>query len=138
MLCRLNHELLPDPGNPIARTTVPLLGRTGAGTASVGAFPATTGFETEASTADPSTSAETAGAGVASPGRERPPPRPPRLRRRRGVRGFASPVADATIGAEADSGSGSGSALEGRRDSTIGGATGAAGRAPGSLSSNLG
>jgi len=33
MLCRLNHELLPDPGNPIARTTVPLLGRAGAGTA---------------------------------------------------------------------------------------------------------
>jgi len=29
----LNHELLPDPGNPIASTTVPLLARAGAGTA---------------------------------------------------------------------------------------------------------
>ena len=27
MLCRLNHELLPDPGNPMARTTVPLEAR---------------------------------------------------------------------------------------------------------------
>src|SRR5580658_10330508 len=27
MLWRLNHELLPDPGNPIASTTTPLEGR---------------------------------------------------------------------------------------------------------------
>src|SRR5205807_505972 len=26
MLCRLNHELLPEPGSPIASTTLPLLG----------------------------------------------------------------------------------------------------------------
>src|SRR5580698_5125300 len=29
ILFRLNQELLPDPGNPIARTTVPLGGRAG-------------------------------------------------------------------------------------------------------------
>ena len=34
-MCRLNHELLPDPGKPIARTTVPLLGRVVAGAATV-------------------------------------------------------------------------------------------------------
>src|ERR1700686_13846 len=98
MLCRLNHELLPDPGNPIARTTVPLLGRAGAGTAGSGDFPATAGFVADASAADAPTgesSAATAGAAVATPGRERPPPRPPRLRRRRAVRGLGSPAADA-------------------------------------------
>src|SRR5260221_1075957 len=33
-LCRLNHELLPDPGNPMASTTVPFdaRGRAAAGT----------------------------------------------------------------------------------------------------------
>ena len=29
-LCRLNHELLPDPGSPMASTTIPLGGRGGA------------------------------------------------------------------------------------------------------------
>jgi hypothetical protein len=33
MLCLLNHELLPEPGKPIASTTVPLLGRLETGTA---------------------------------------------------------------------------------------------------------
>ncbi len=29
-LCRLNHELLPEPGSPIASTTIPFGGRAGA------------------------------------------------------------------------------------------------------------
>src|SRR6266403_1165769 len=106
MLCRLNQELLPDPGSPIARTTVPLLGRAGAGTTWAGAFPAIIGFETEPSAADASAaevSPATAGAGAAAPGRERPPPRPPRLRRRRAVRGLGSPTVDAAVSAETGS-----------------------------------
>ncbi len=38
-LCRLNHELLPDPGKPMARTTMPFGGRWGA--AGIGAGGAT-------------------------------------------------------------------------------------------------
>ena len=40
MLCRLNHELLPDPGNPMARTTVPFEAR-GAAAGVVSRAPAT-------------------------------------------------------------------------------------------------
>src|SRR3981189_3351920 len=129
MLCRLNHELLPDPGSPIARTTVPLLGRAVTGTVWAGAFPVTTGFVSDASAADAPTaecSAATDGAAAAAPDRERPPPRPPRLRRRRAVRGLGSPAADAVddtaASAETGAGAGSGAGLDGRRDSTTGGA----------------
>src|SRR5580658_2022919 len=123
MLCRLNHELLPDPGNPIARTTVPLLARTGAtagaawvattwsgivpgavpgivwacipwaGIASAGNCPSSTGAGADASTA------EASGASAATAGRGRDRPRPPRVRRRRVVRGTGSAV-DAADAAE--------------------------------------
>ena len=43
MLCRLNHELLPDPGKPIANTTVPLLARAGAAAAPVPETPTAAG-----------------------------------------------------------------------------------------------
>src|ERR1019366_1528121 len=128
MLCRLNHELLPDPGNPIASTTVPLLARTGdgatpactagAGATTAGNFPATTGSGTGGSAANGSPadgSATTAPGAVAA--RERDPPRPPRPRRRRDVRAFGSTAADA---AEADSGAASGSGLDGRCTSATG------------------
>src|SRR5437016_5031199 len=41
MLCRLNHELFPDPGRPIASTTTPLLGRGDSGVDTAGRAPAT-------------------------------------------------------------------------------------------------
>src|ERR1700677_429607 len=103
MLWRLNHELLPDPGNPIASTTVPLLGRAAVGAsrgrASVGneatagivataAFPtddsAATGSAAAGSVAD--SFAATSGAGGEPAVFERERPRPPRLRRRRETR----------------------------------------------------
>src|ERR1700679_2115529 len=40
-LWRLNHELLPEPGSPIARTTTPLEGRCGASTGVVAEVAAT-------------------------------------------------------------------------------------------------
>src|SRR5260370_42064618 len=128
MLCRLNHELLPDPGNPIASTTVPLLARTG-----VGDGAATTGSGAEAATADGS--AATAGAGVAATGLGRDPPRPPRLRRRRGVRGLGSTAADSATGAEAGAGVGApcGSGLDGRRDWSTGASARDLGPPPGSF-----
>src|SRR5436189_5878433 len=71
ILCRLNHELFPDPGSPTARTTTPLDGRGADGTLA--------------------TAAGAAGAlGVAAAGCWEPElrlPRPPRPRRRRGRRG---------------------------------------------------
>src|SRR5579864_5300597 len=94
MLWRLNQELLPDPGSPIARTTTPLLAR-GAETGAAG---------TEAGCA----SAGAALAGAAACWAGRLLPRPP-LRRRRGRR---MPPADCavlgSVGSSDDAGSGKG------------------------------
>src|SRR5882724_6530672 len=79
MLCRLNHELFPDPGNPMARITVPLGTRgaaAGAGFAADGATGATPSPSVVAS-------AGTALDGAIPPVLEPPLPRPPRPRRRR-------------------------------------------------------
>src|SRR5260370_39609066 len=100
MLCRLNHELLPDPGSPIASTTVPLLARAAAAATSAGNFPATTASGTDASATD--APAATAGVGVAAAVLERDPPRPPRPRRRRGIRGLDTPAADDAAAADTD------------------------------------
>src|SRR5438270_180220 len=84
-LCRLNHELLPEPGSPIARTTVPFdaRGRCATGAAATGAA---SGFSSALGTATEAAS-ELAGTDF-DPGRLLP--RPP-LRRRLGRR--ASPDA---------------------------------------------
>ena|SRR5208282_220544 len=155
MLWRLNHELLPDPGRPIASTTVPLLARAGAaagaGTAGVGNeaargvsaivvsaivvsagdCSATTDLGTDTSAIDPS-GTDTSAVGIAAAagtcgGRGRDPPRPPRLRRRRDARGFGSAVAEVSAEAIVGSGAsaGSGSRFDGRRASTTGTAAGA-------------
>src|SRR5271154_6760666 len=94
MLWRLNHELLPDPGRPIASTTVPLLARAGADAECAGSFAATAGAGADDFGADDSVAAASA-VGSAAAGvcaargvRERDPPRPPRLRRRRAGRGL--------------------------------------------------
>ena len=86
MLCRLNQELLPDPGNPMARTTVPFEAR-GAAAGVAFAAPAV-------SIAGPATGLHLRPALRATPGRRAQvlaacaPPRPrpplPRRRRRRG------------------------------------------------------
>src|ERR1019366_905362 len=109
MLCRLNHELLPEPGNPIARTTGPLVGRAGAacstctGTAS-GAATGATGGGSAAPASGVSGSAGPAVSGVvrggASVGERRAPLRPPRLRRRRVGRLLASPDGVTTAGSD--------------------------------------
>jgi len=78
MLFRLNHELLPEPGSPMASTTVPLLGRceaiaVGAGVdAAIASVGAVCG----------STVGDFGAAEATDVGRLRP--RPPRPRRRRG------------------------------------------------------
>jgi len=101
-LCRLNQELLPDPGRPIASTTMPFGGRcvvaaaagtlgtaaacgTAAGSASVS--PASVNSSSVAGTPgiDPFTAAG-ANACATACSRPRPPrPRPPRRRRPRPV-----------------------------------------------------
>src|SRR5437879_2593201 len=75
MLCLLNHELLPDPGSPIARTTTPLVEPCGRAMAGAGF-------------GDTAVAAGVTRAPGCWPGRLRP--RPPR-RRRRGRR-FGSPA----------------------------------------------
>src|SRR5437660_1075168 len=86
MLWRLNHELLPDPGRPMARTTIPLLGWAGvAGALLTGAL--TTGSAATGS------AAVVVKATAASPdfGLAPPRPRPPRPRRRRDGRASGRP-----------------------------------------------
>src|SRR5438270_5635238 len=85
-LCRLNHELLPEPGSPMASTTVPFdaRGRCATGAAATGAA---SGF----SSALGAGASELASTGF-DPGRLLP--RPP-LRRRLGRR--ASPDAPAAV-----------------------------------------
>ena len=100
-LWRLNHELLPEPGNPMARTTTPFGGRCGAaGTAgTLGA----TGEVTVGSSASPASESSSSAPSTGTTGmdpfaaagakacatacsRPRPPrPRPPRRRRPRPV-----------------------------------------------------
>ncbi len=103
-LCRLNHELFPEPGSPIARTTMPFGGRadaagTAAGTrgaggrASASGSPASSAPSSGASGAISSVPGKSgtipfAAAGVnacaTACSRPRPPrPRPPRRRRPR-------------------------------------------------------
>src|ERR1019366_5323338 len=107
MLCRLNHELLPEPGNPIARTTVPLLGRAGAACSTCTASGAATGATGGGSAAPASGVSGSAGPAVsgvfrdaASVGERRAPLRPPRLRRRRVGRLLASPDGVTTAGSD--------------------------------------
>src|SRR6184192_1719069 len=78
MLFRLNHELLPEPGSPMASTTVPLLGRCEAMAVGAGVD------ATVASAAAVCGSAvgDFGAAEATDVGRLRP--RPPRPRRRRG------------------------------------------------------
>src|SRR5271168_3776231 len=133
MLCRLNHELLPDPGSPIARTTVPLLGRAAVAAVTAGTFSAGTGAVGTASVAKAAEASAVATGATAAAGRERDPPRPPRVRRRRVGRGLAAAVFGALTGSASASfpgsglegDSGSGSCREGRCDSTTGVSTGA-------------
>ncbi len=73
MLLRLNQELLPEPGKPIASTTVPF-GDAGGATA-VATLPAT-------GSAVAALGVEFLGVSVRAP--ERPRPRPPRPLRREG------------------------------------------------------
>src|SRR5439155_7459225 len=78
MLFRLNHELLPDPGSPMASTTVPLLGRCEAIAVGAGVDAAT------ASAGAVCVSAVGDFGVAAAPDVGRLRPRPPRPRRRRG------------------------------------------------------
>ena len=75
ILCRLNHELFPDPGSPTARTTTPLDARGAGGTLATAAGAAGSAADALAAAA----------AGCCDP--ELRLPRPPRPRRRRGRRG---------------------------------------------------
>src|ERR1035441_5905248 len=107
------------------------MGTAGAGDVSTGAFPATSGSPTADSPAEDSA------ATAAAAGLGRDPPRPPRLRRRRGVRGLDSPAVVAAAGAETGSDTAAGSGLTRRRDSTTGVSTGTGAAAPGLVSSKL-
>ncbi len=103
-MCRLNHELFPDPGNPIANTTVPLLALAGATVSPAGAVAAgatSAGGASATAASDPSTAVELAAATAAGAAAlERDPPRPPRLRRRRDGRGVPSPAGEAGTASE--------------------------------------
>ena len=115
MLWRLNHELLPDPGRPIANTTVPR----DTGDAGTCGTPPPEATPTPCSGSPPSSEmpgSMTSGAvgvtpllpsvATAWPGTARPPrPRPPRRRRRR----RASPVRCGCVGIDFSSTSGTGS-----------------------------
>src|SRR6476661_5042226 len=78
ILWRLNHELLPDPGNPIARMTLPLDTR---GAAGGEVFAAAGGTGASASPSGPD-SVEAPADGAATADLEPPLPLPPRPRRR--------------------------------------------------------
>ena len=89
MLCRLNQELLPDPGNPMARTTVPFEAR---GAAPVVALaPPFVRCAVGEGTLSASPSLEVAATGPVLAGCAPPRPRPP-LPRRRLRRGSALPL----------------------------------------------
>jgi hypothetical protein len=113
MLLRLNHELLPEPGRPMARTTVPLGDAGDAGEVS--------GTEADSGTFAGGASAfeELAAAGVGlDAGRLRP--RPPRPRRRRGrelplpgLEGAARSDATAASGSASPAGTASASPVSG-------------------------
>src|SRR5271168_669610 len=138
MLCRLNHELLPDPGNPIASTTVPLLARAGAtgtspGAGVAGKFAATADAGADDSNVVDAADDSAAATGAAAPAGRRDPPRPPRLRRRRVVRGRGATDPAVAAGAETVSGSCAASVAtrEDRRDSATGASTGLSARTAG-------
>ncbi len=102
-LWRLNHELLPEPGSPMARTTTPFGGRWaaagGAGTRGAAASGEVTGGSSASPASENSSSAGSVGTTGTDPftaagakacatacSRPRPPrPRPPRRRRPRPV-----------------------------------------------------
>ena len=64
-LCRLNHVLLPEPGSPIASTTIPLGGRCGA-EAAAGTF-GTSIIGPAAASASPSGVSSSTGEDVVAP-----------------------------------------------------------------------
>jgi hypothetical protein len=101
MLWRLNHELLPDPGSPIARTTTPFeaCGR--------GATEGDAARGASAASASGTVSVVAGAAGVREP--PRPRPLPPRLRRRRTGRPASDPEDWAFAGIDCSSPDSSGS-----------------------------